>query len=220
VLLALVLLGALAILYPQLHGVSTALRTTRDRKTAPDFELTDAGGAQIRLADYQGKVVLLNFWATWCGPCNIEIPWFNEFEAAYKDRGLSVVGVSMDEGGWKTVKPYIEQKHLSYRIVIGDDALAQKYGGVDSLPTTFLIDRDGKIAASHRGWLTRPLMKKRSRSCWLISGKSQENEDEIHAATRSIRGIARLGGSCGRGSRSCRPQELRTRSFPHSELRG
>ena len=120
VLLGLIALGALTILYPQLIGVSAALKTTGDRRTAPDFEFTDASGTKIRLADYKGKVVLLNFWATWCGPCNVEIPWFNEFETAFKDRGLSVVGVSMDEGGWKTVKPYIEQRQVSYRIVIGD----------------------------------------------------------------------------------------------------
>jgi len=72
--------------------------------------------------------VLLNFWASWCGPCKVEIPWFSEFENVYKERGFSVVGVSMDEGGWKTVKPYIEQMKMRYRIVIGDDSLARKYG--------------------------------------------------------------------------------------------
>ena len=159
VLLGLVVVGALAVLYPQLPGFS-AVRTSGERKVAPDFALTDAGGSKVRLADYQGKVVLLNFWATWCGPCNVEIPWFSEFENACKDRGFAVVGVSMDEGGWKTVKPYIEQMKMSYRIVIGNDALAKAYGGVDSLPTTFLIDRDGKIAATHTGLIGRSTYEK------------------------------------------------------------
>jgi peroxiredoxin len=159
-LLGLVLLGALAIVYPHLSSVSAGLRTTKDRAPAPDFTFTDATGAAVRLSDYQGKVVLLNFWATWCGPCNVEIPWFNGFENTYKDRRFSVVGVSMDDGGWKTVKPYIEQMKMSYRIVIGDDALAEKYGGVDSLPTTFLIDREGKIAATHTGLIGKSTYEK------------------------------------------------------------
>jgi peroxiredoxin len=160
VLLGLVVLGMLTILYPQLPGVSAALRPTGDRKAASDFELRDASGAEFRLANYRGKVVLLNFWTTWCGPCEVEIPWFNEFENTYKERGLSVVGVSMDEAGWRAVKPYIEQLKMNYRVVVGDDSLAQKYGGVDSLPTTFLIDRDGKIATSHTGLVGKTTYEK------------------------------------------------------------
>jgi peroxiredoxin len=120
-------------------------------KTAADFNLKDSTGADIKLADYKGKVVLLNFWATWCGPCKVEIPWFVEFSKAYKERGLVVVGVSMDDDGWKSVKPYIAEKKLNYPIVLGTDDLEKRYGGVDSLPTTFMIDRNGKIAFSHSG---------------------------------------------------------------------
>jgi peroxiredoxin len=133
---------------------------TNDRKAAPDFTLSDARGAAVRLSDYKGKVVVLNFWATWCGPCKVEIPWFIEFENTYKDRGVAVLGVSMDDDGWKAVKPYIEQKKMNYRVVIGDDALAQQYGGVDSLPTTFLIDHDGKIARSYMGLVAKSTYKK------------------------------------------------------------
>ena len=78
-----------------------------DRKPAANFTLADANGAKVALADYKGKVVLLNFWATWCGPCKVEIPWFVEFNKTYKDRGLAVVGVSLDDDGWKSVKPYL-----------------------------------------------------------------------------------------------------------------
>src|SRR5581483_12448648 len=74
------------------------------RKPAPQFTLTDSNGAKVKLADYRGKVVLLNFWATWCGPCQVEIPWFEEFEQQYKSKGFEVVGVSMDEDGWSAVK--------------------------------------------------------------------------------------------------------------------
>jgi len=120
-------------------------------KAAPDFALKDRDGATVHLSDYKGKVVMLDFWATWCGPCKIEIPWFMEFEQQYKDKGFAVLGVSMDEGGWDEVKPYIEERKINYRILLGDDKVDHEYGGIDSLPTTFLIDRSGKIAAVHVG---------------------------------------------------------------------
>ena len=126
-------------------------RADNGRKQAPDFALKDANGATVHLSDYKGKVVLLDFWATWCGPCKVEIPWFMEFEQQFKDRGFAVLGVSMDEGGWTEVKPYIEKQKINYRILLGNDQVGDAYGGVDSLPTTFLIDRDGWIAAKHEG---------------------------------------------------------------------
>lgn len=117
-----------------------------DRKAAPGFTLTDSNGSKVQLADYRGKAVLLNFWATWCGPCQVEIPWFKEFEQQYKSKGFAVLGVSMDEDGWTAVKPYIAEHKLNYRILLGDDSVSQLYGGLDALPTTFMIDRDGKFA--------------------------------------------------------------------------
>jgi len=123
----------------------------KERKSAPDFTLKDADGKTVHLSDYKGKVVLLDFWATWCGPCKIEIPWFMEFEQQFKDKGFAVVGVSMDEDGWGAVKPYMERMKVNYRIVLGNDKVGDQYGGVDSLPTTFLIDRQGRIAATHVG---------------------------------------------------------------------
>ncbi len=132
------------------HSSSAEARTSAkmhaDRKSAPGFTLTDSNGSKVQLADYRGKVVLLNFWATWCGPCQVEIPWFEEFEQQYKSRGFAVLGVSMDEDGWAAVKPYIAEHKLNYRILLGDDSVSQLYGGLDSLPTTFMIDRDGKFA--------------------------------------------------------------------------
>ena len=130
---------------------AAGVKEAKDRKEAPDFTLKDANGATVKLSDYKGKVVLLDFWATWCGPCKIEIPWFMEFEQQYKDKGFAVLGVSMDEGGWDEVKPYIEERKINYRILMGTDDVGQRYGGVDSLPTTFLIDRAGRIATVHVG---------------------------------------------------------------------
>src|SRR5216684_2189474 len=91
------------------------------RKIAPDFVLADAEGVPVKLSDYKGKVVLLNFWATWCGPCKVEIPWFIEFEKTYKDRGFVTLGVSMDDDGWKAVKPFMAQRAINYPVTIGND---------------------------------------------------------------------------------------------------
>ena len=118
-------------------------------KAAPDFTLSDSKGAPIRLSDYRGKVVLLDFWATWCGGCKTEIPWYIEFESRYKSSGLVVFGVSMDDG-WKTVRPFLEQQKMNYPVMIGNDDLAKLYG-LDQMPMTLLIGRDGKIAESHVG---------------------------------------------------------------------
>jgi peroxiredoxin len=131
------------------------LPSTVVSQAAPDFRLKDASGADIWLSDYKGKVVLLNFWATWCPPCKAEIPWFEDFQRAYGSKGLVVIGISMDEDGWKAVRPYMEATKINYRVAIGDDMLAQKFGGVESLPETLLIDRDGKIAARHVGIVSK-----------------------------------------------------------------
>ena len=136
-------------------SVRAAVKAEKDRKNAPDFTLKDADGKTVKLSDYRGKVVLLNFWATWCGPCKIEIPWFMEFEQTYKDRGFAVLGVSMDEDGWETVKPYIADKKVNYRVLLGDEVVGNLYGGIESLPTTFLIDKDGRVASVHIGLVSK-----------------------------------------------------------------
>jgi cytochrome c biogenesis protein CcmG/thiol:disulfide interchange protein DsbE len=134
------------------HGVKAAsVKESGKRNPAPDFSLRDVDGKVVRLSDFKGKVVLLDFWATWCGPCKIEIPWFTEFERKHKDKGFAVIGVSMDEEGWDVVRPFLAHMNVNYRVVIGNDTTAQAYGGIDALPTTFLIDREGRIAATHVG---------------------------------------------------------------------
>ena len=136
---------------PRSVKAADAVKADKDRKPAPEFALKDADGKTVHLEEYKGKVVLLDFFATWCGPCKIEIPWFMEMERKNKDKGFSVLGVSMDDEGWEVVKPFLADLGVNYRVVIGNDATAQIYGGVDALPTTFLIDRNGRIAAIHIG---------------------------------------------------------------------
>jgi Peroxiredoxin len=130
-------------------------KPTGAREPAQDFALKDADGKTVRLSDYRGKVVLLNFWATWCGPCKIEIPWFMDFERRHKDKGFAVIGVSMDDDGWDAVKPYVSRMGINYRMLMGNDEVARAFGGVEALPTTFLIDREGKVAAKHVGVAAR-----------------------------------------------------------------
>ncbi len=143
------------------HSVKAAstVKPDKDRHPAPEFALKDADGKVVRLEDYKGKVVLLDFFATWCGPCKIEIPWFMELERKNKDRGFSVLGVSMDDEGWEVVKPFLADLGVNYRVVIGNDSTAQLYGGVDALPTTFLIDRNTRIAAVHIGLASRKVFE-------------------------------------------------------------
>jgi len=125
------------------------------QKPVLDFALKDSAGKTVKLSDYRGKVVLLNFWATWCAPCKIEIPWFVEFQQRFQGQEFEVLGVSMDEDGWDSVRPYMAQHKLNYPVVIGGDTIERMFGGVDDLPTTFLMDRNGSIAKKHIGLISK-----------------------------------------------------------------
>jgi cytochrome c biogenesis protein CcmG/thiol:disulfide interchange protein DsbE len=131
------------------------IKPEASRKKAPGFALKDASGATVSLADYKGKVVLVNFWATWCGPCEVEIPWFVDFEQKFKDRDFAVLGISMDDDGWKSVRPYVVSHKINYPVVIGSEVVSQQFGDIESLPTSFLVDRQGRIAAVHVGLIDK-----------------------------------------------------------------
>jgi peroxiredoxin len=128
------------------------LQSVSQRQPAPTFSLIDSEGKTARLEDYRGKIVLLDFWATWCHGCKEEIPWFAAFSKDYESQGLAVVGVSLDEDGWKVLRPFLAGNPIPYRIVLGDEATSKRFG-IESMPDTFLIDRDGKIAGAYRGGL-------------------------------------------------------------------
>lgn len=120
------------------------------RRSAPDFSVTDLSGRKLTLADYRGKVVMFNFWATWCGPCREEIPDFVELQNRYRNQGLTILGISMDDDP-APVREFYERYRMNYPVAMGNDALADRFGGILGLPTTFLIGRDGRIFAKQSG---------------------------------------------------------------------
>lgn len=130
--------------------VRAAIQPTDQRKPAPEFTLQDGSGKTVNLKDYRGKVVLLDFWATWCHGCQEEIPWFSEFHRRYASEGLTVVGISLDSDGWKVVAPFVKTTKVPYQILLGNDAMSKTYG-IENMPDTFLIDRQGRIAAAYAG---------------------------------------------------------------------
>lgn len=142
------------------------LKPANARPPAPDFTLKDSNGNDLRLSALKGKVVLVNFWATWCGGCQVEIPWFVEFEKKYENRGLIVVGISMDDDGWKSVRPWLVEKNVNYPIVIGNEALGKQFG-LNAMPLTALVDRDGRIADVHSGLVDKTATDQKIRSLLL-----------------------------------------------------
>jgi thiol-disulfide isomerase/thioredoxin len=112
---------------------------------APDFSLESLDGKTMKLSDFRGKAVLLNFWATWCGPCKIEMPWFVEFQSQYAAQGLQIVGVAMDDASKEDIAKFAKDMNVNYPILIGKESVGDEYGGVPALPESFVIGRDGKI---------------------------------------------------------------------------
>jgi thiol-disulfide isomerase/thioredoxin len=120
------------------------------RRAAPDFNLSDLDGKQLNLAQYRGKVVLLDFWAVDCGGCVIEVPWYVEFDQKYRDKGLVVIGIDMYGEAPAYIRPFMSKSHMQYRVAVGNDDIGNRFQA-DSLPKTLLIDRHGQIAVSHVG---------------------------------------------------------------------
>jgi cytochrome c biogenesis protein CcmG, thiol:disulfide interchange protein DsbE len=132
------------------RGLRSGVASAKLHSPAPDFTLPLLDGGQLRLSSYRGKVVLLDFWATWCVPCREETPHFVELQKKYGDRGLQIIGISMDDSP-DPVHPFSQQFHINYPIVMGTAEVGSAYGGVLGLPIAFLIDREGHIHSKHMG---------------------------------------------------------------------
>jgi cytochrome c biogenesis protein CcmG, thiol:disulfide interchange protein DsbE len=135
----------------------------------PDVTFKDLQGKDLTLASLKGKVVVVNFWATWCDPCRVEIPWLIRMQQTYADKGFTLVGVAMDEDGKASVDPFVQSTHfdvkgqqmtMNYPIVLGNDELADKFGGMLGLPTSIVISRDGKIAKRYIGLVNEADLEK------------------------------------------------------------
>jgi thiol-disulfide isomerase/thioredoxin len=131
-------------------GGESAEQVMKNRP-APDFTLQTLDGKTMRLSDWRGKAVLLNFWATWCGPCKIETPWLVELQNQYGSQGLQIVGVAMDDSGKDEIARFVKEMGMNYPVLLGKEAVGDAYGGVPYLPESFFIGRDGKIVAKIMG---------------------------------------------------------------------
>ena len=144
------------------YDVSAAAACDADAKPAPlDYTLRDVTGEEVDLISYKGKVILLNFWATWCGPCKIEIPWFVEFQETYGDKGLVVLGLSVDDTP-EQMRPFIAEYQVNYPMLVGlgREDFQEAYGPVWGLPITFMIDREGTLCRKHIGIGTKEEFEK------------------------------------------------------------
>lgn len=140
------------------------IRTARNNRTnnhglmgevAPDFDLTSLDGSSVKLSSLRGKAVLLNFWATYCGPCKVEMPWFVELQKEYGPQGFQIVGVAMDDASTDDIAKFTKEMGVNYPILLGKEAVGLSYGGVNVLPTTFFLDRSGKVIAREFGLQSR-----------------------------------------------------------------
>jgi cytochrome c biogenesis protein CcmG/thiol:disulfide interchange protein DsbE len=130
------------------------------RIPAPELRLRDQLGARRSLSGFRRKIVVLNFWATWCAPCRTEIPWLKQIHRDYSGRGVSVVGVAVDEDGWRRVSPFLREHDVNYPVLLATPAVLRSYGGLKTLPRTVFIDRQGRIVASHDGIVSEAHFRK------------------------------------------------------------
>ncbi|NNE42800.1 MAG: TlpA family protein disulfide reductase [Gemmatimonadetes bacterium] len=125
--------------------------TEREPQKAPPFELEAVAGGKISLDQYKGKVVMLDFWATWCGPCRASIPHLNELYAAHQEAGLVILGISVDQAGPDAVRSFMKRTKMNYPLAMANGNIVRAYGGIQSIPTAFLIDREGRVRQKYVG---------------------------------------------------------------------
>ncbi len=151
VIVAVVILAAFGVSLLERHFRSNQFRPpSAEHAVAPDFSLPELTGGQLTLSAYRGKVVILDFWATWCDPCREEIPHFVDLQKQYANQGLQIIGVSMDDGP-EPVRDFYQHFQMNYPVVMGNAKIGELYGGILGLPIAFVIGRDGRIYAKHIG---------------------------------------------------------------------
>lgn len=128
-------------------------------KPAPNFTLKTPDGKTVSLADYKGKAVLVNFWATWCAPCKLEMPWLIELQKQYAAQGFTVVGISEDDPPFAGVAGFVAKNGMNYPVLLSDDAVSKAYGGIDALPTSYYVGRDGKVLFESAGLISKSEME-------------------------------------------------------------
>lgn len=136
------------------HATTTLVGDVRGVR-APDFELAALDGTKVKLSDFRGKAVVLNFWATWCSPCKVEMPWFVDLQKKYGNDGLVILGVAMDDSEAPKIAEFTSELGVNYPVLLGTDKVSEQYGNVQFLPTTFYIDREGKIIGKGTGLIGR-----------------------------------------------------------------
>jgi thiol-disulfide isomerase/thioredoxin len=151
--------GAVYLLANTTSKETVEMVQNQDNSAAPDFTLPDINGVNVKLSDLKGKVVALNFWATWCGPCRKEIPDFIELQNTYGGEGLQFVGIALDDGGVGVIKPFAEKLKMNYPVLVGNEAVTAAYGGMNAIPVTILIDKKGNMRGKFVGMRTKAVME-------------------------------------------------------------
>jgi len=149
--------------------------TSAEHPFAPDFSLSELSGQKLNLSNYRGRVVLLDFWATWCEPCREEIPRFEELQNKYRDQGFQIIGISMDDGP-EPVRDFYQQFKMNYPVVMGDAKIGELYGGILGLPIAFVIGRDGRIYSKHMGATDVSLFEREIKAQLQAQGPSPANQ--------------------------------------------
>jgi thiol-disulfide isomerase/thioredoxin len=136
---------------PAASGDTDEKQTSLQGKVAPAFTLVNLQGKKVSLKDYKGRPVLVNFWATWCSPCKLEMPWFEEFRQKYGPQGFEILGIAEDDAGKDEIAKAVKKINVSYPILLTDPKVAPAYGGVDYLPESFYVDRNGIVQTQTSG---------------------------------------------------------------------
>jgi len=154
-------------------------------QSAPAFALKDLDGKEVNLSDFKGNVVILDFWATWCGPCVMEIPHFIELQKQYKDRGVTIVGISVDMEGIEVVKSFVQKHQVNYPILMADAKVQQSYGEIQAIPTTFVIDTSGTIQKQYVGYRDKSVFEADIKKL-LVTGTIENRNDDASLHTRQV----------------------------------